>query len=167
MKIGVIIIFHNHEKEINIDLFTSNCNASKNIEFCLVNNDSKDDTYLILKEIKEACDNVSVVNIKKFKSDVSAVKSGARYMYNNFKLNHIGYVNLNLLNKRYQGLSSIILAIIDHQDSIIEYDKAILKKHTMKKTLFQKLFSVVDYLTKIKIESQVENIEYLGRLTKD
>ena len=163
MKTGIIIIFHNYEKEIDIDFFANYCCKAKSIEFCLVNNDSKDDTYLLLKDIKEQCSNVSIVNIKKFKSDISAVKSGARYMYNQFKLSHLGYVNANLLNIQYQGLNSVIQTISEHQDAIIKYDKKILKNHTTKKTLFQKLFSVVEYLTKLEIERQIGNLHYQSK----
>jgi hypothetical protein len=111
-------------------------------------------------EVKEQCDNVSVVNIKKFKSHMSAVRSGARYMFNQFKLNHIGYVNANLLNKQNHGLSIVMLAISRHQYAIIKYDKEILKKHSRKKTMFQKLFSVVEYLTKLELEKQVDNFHF-------
>jgi hypothetical protein len=160
MKTGIIIIFHNYEKEIDIDFFANYCYKAKNIEFCLVNNDSKDGTYLLLEDIKEQCTNVSIVNIRKFKSDISAVKSGARYMFNHFKLNHIGYVNSNLLNKQYQGLNSVIQTISEHQEAIIRYDKEIINDLSKKKTLFQKLFSVVEYLTKLELNRQVGNLHY-------
>ncbi|MEM5563785.1 glycosyltransferase family A protein [Psychroserpens sp. AS72] len=163
MKTGIIIIFHNYEKEINIDFFINCCKKVKDIEFCLVDNQSKDDTYLILEEVKEQCDNVSIVNIKKFKSDISAVKSGARYMFNHFKLRHLGYINANLLNKQYQGFNTIIQAISEHQDAIIKYDKKIIKSHRKRKTLFQKLFSVSEYLTKLELERQADNLHYQSK----
>lgn len=163
MKTGIIIIFHNYEKEININFFISYCKKVRDIEFCLVDNDSKDDTYLLLEEVKEQCENVSIVNIKKFKSDVSAVKSGARYMYNHFKLNHLGYIHANLLNKQYQGFNTIIQTIIEHQEAIIKYDKKIIKSHRVRKTLFQKLFSVAEYLTKLELEKQVDNFHYQSK----
>ncbi|MFT5846604.1 MAG: hypothetical protein ACJARX_000852 [Psychroserpens sp.] len=160
MKTGIIIIFHNYEKKIDIDFFANYCCKAINIEFCLVNNDSKDDTYLLLEEIKEQCTNVSIVNIKKFKSDISAVKSGARYMFNQFKLNHIGYINSNLLNKQYQDLNTVIQAISEHQEVIIRYDKEIINNQSKKKTLFQKLFSVLEYLTKLELNRHVGNFYY-------
>ena len=157
MKTAIIITFHNYEKDININFFINYCNKAEGIKFCLVNNDSKDNTDLLLMEVKEQCDNVSVVNIKKFKSDIFAVRSGARYMFNQFKLNHLGYVNANSLNKQNHGLSVAMRAIGEHQEAIIEYDKEILKKHNRKKTLFQKLFSVSEYLLKLELELQVES----------
>ncbi|MCK8479343.1 glycosyltransferase [Psychroserpens algicola] len=163
MKTGIIIVFHNYENEIDIDFFKSYCRELKHIEFCLVNNDSKDDTYLILKDLKEHFKNVSVVNIKRFKSDISAVKCGARYMFNAFKLKHLGYVNANSLNTRHHGLNTVMVMINEYQDEIIRYDKKILRDQNKKQTLFQKLFSVVDYLKKIELEKQVDNLHYQSK----
>jgi hypothetical protein len=163
MNTAIIITFHNYEKEININAFANYCNKAKSIEFCFVNNDSKDGTNSLLKEIKEQCDNVSIVNIKKFKSDMSAVRSGARYMFNQFELNHLGYVNANLLNKQNQGLNFVIKTISENQEAIVKYDNKTFKKHSRRKTLFQKLFSVVEYLTKIELEKQVGNLHYQNK----
>lgn len=163
MKTGIIFIFHNYQKDIDVNFFVNYFTRLESIEFCLVNNNSKDDTYLILKEIKDVCKNVSIVNMKKFKSDISAVKAGARYMNNSFKIKHLGYVNSNLLNKQYQGLNTIIKTIYMNQDRIIKYDKKVLKSYSKKKTLFQKLFSVIDYLKKIEIEKQVDYHQYQSK----
>ncbi len=103
MKTGIILIFHNNERDINSEIFIKDLQQTENIELCLVNNDSKDDTFRILQEIKEACKNVSVVNIKKFKSDISAVRAGARFMFNNFDMSHIGYVSTLEFNNKYLG----------------------------------------------------------------
>ncbi|MGB6267760.1 MAG: family 2 glycosyl transferase [Olleya sp.] len=115
MKIGIIIIFHNNEKDIDTNIFVQQLNQVKNIEFCLVNNASKDNTYTLLNDINEACANVSLVNINTFKSDVSAVRAGARYMFNKFNLKHIGYVTTNLLITKYDGLNGLIKAISQNQ----------------------------------------------------
>ena len=164
MKIGIIIIFHNNEKEIDPSYFIENINQTSNLELCLVNNNSKDNTYGLLKEIKETCSNVSVVNIKKFKSDVSAVRAGARFMFNEFDLRHLGYVSTNLLNIKYKGLNGLIKAISENQDVIVDYNIETLKRQDIKLTLFQSLFSVIEYLKKIKVNNQFVNRQYLSEL---
>ncbi len=146
MKTGIIIIFHNYEKKIDKDFFIKHSNNASTIEFCLVNNDSKDFTYSALKEIKEHCNNVSVVDVKKFKSETSAIRAGARYMINQFNINHIGYVNANLLNNKNEELNDIIKAINKNQDFINNIDNSVHQKRKNKKTLFQSLFSLLDYL---------------------
>ena len=160
MKIGIIIIFHNSEKEIDINFFIERSNQTENLELCLVNNDSRDNTYQKLKEIKEQCKNVSIVNIKRLKSDMSAVRAGARYMFNEFNLQHIGYASTKSLNTKYHGLNGLIKAISANQDDILKYNIQILEKHEIKQTLFQNLFSVIEYLKKINVENQFVNLQY-------
>ncbi|WP_299105589.1 glycosyltransferase [uncultured Winogradskyella sp.] len=147
MKTGIIIIFHNNEKEMDIDYFIHQIKQTRNLELCLVNNDSKDNTYDLLRDVKDECDNVSVVNVRKFKSDMSAVKAGARFMFNEFNLKHLGYVSTNMLNIKYHGLNGLIEVITENQDAILNYNMKTLKK---KQTLFQSVFSLLDYLKKIK-----------------
>lgn len=164
MKIGIIIVFHNNELLIDKELFARQIEELSNVNFCLVNNESKDNTYEILKEIKELTENVSVVNIKKFKSDVSAIKAGARFMFSQSKYKHLGYVNMNLLNNKFQGLNSILDRIIKYQDEIIEYDNMSKAKYKKRTNPFQSMFSALDYLTKITLEKQPEKIIYLSKL---
>ena len=161
MKIGIIIIFHNNERDIDSNFFIGHFNKADNIEMCLVNNDSRDNTYQILKEIKKECKNVSVVNIRKFKSDLSAVRAGARYLFNQFDLNHIGYVSVNMLNThQFHDLNDLIKAISENQDVILRYSIKVLEKQETKQTLFQSLFSVIDYLKKINTDTQFFNLQY-------
>ena len=42
MKLGIIIICHNNENDIDIDHCVKYLNKVKDIEICLVNNNSKD-----------------------------------------------------------------------------------------------------------------------------
>ena len=161
MKIGIIIIFHNNERDIDSNFFIGHFNKADNLEMCLVNNDSRDNTYQILKEIKKECKNVSVVNIKKFKSDLSAVRAGARYLFNQFDLNHIGYVNVTMLNThQFHDLNGLIKAISENQDVILKYSIKVLEKQETKQTLFQSLFSVIDYLKKLNTDTQFFNLQY-------
>ena len=97
MKLGIIIICHNNENDINIDNCVKYLNKVKDIEICLVNNNSKDNTYNVLKEIKEYCNHVSLVDIKKFKSDNSAVKAGARFMSSQFNLKYLGVFYISII----------------------------------------------------------------------
>lgn len=93
MKIGVIIIFKNNYDAIDKDFIIHQINASKRIEFCLVDNDSEDNTIAQLNDIKEICTTkVSVLEIKKWPSEVTAKRAGARYMFNQFNLKHIGFL---------------------------------------------------------------------------
>lgn len=161
MKTGIIIIFHNNEKEMDTDYFIEQIQQTRNLELCLVNNDSKDNTYGLLRDVKDECDNVSVVNVRKFKSDMAAVKAGARFMFSEFDLKHLGYVSTNMLNIKYHGLNGLIEAISENQDAILNYKIKTLKK---KQTLFQSLFSLLDYLKKIRENNTFINVQYQRNL---
>lgn len=151
MKLGVIIICHNSEQKIKKDLIFNSLNDMKNLKICMVNNDSKDNTYELLKMIKEQCANISLVNVKKQKSDTAAVRAGARYMYNHFNLRHLGYV----LNFNNFEMNSLMEIICKNQKAILNYNIRELNKKETKLTLFQSLFSVTEYLKKLKIISPI------------
>ena len=160
MKIGIIIIFNNNEKDIDTDFFIKQIEQSFNLELCFVNNDSNDNTQLLLNEIKENCSNVSVVNIKKNTSDVSAVRAGARFMFSQFNLKHIGYVNTNVLENKTNKLNSLIKTITKNQDSILKHNIEVLKKQDVKPTLYQSLFSVVEYLKSLNKKIEFVKLQY-------
>lgn len=155
MKLGIIIICYNNENDIDISQSTKYLNKVKDIEICLVNNHSKDNTYDILKEIREACENVSVVNIKTFKSDTSAVKAGARFMSSQFNLKHLGFVNMKMTSK-YENLNMLIKEIRDNQGDILKYNQRFSNKKGMKLTMFQSLFPVMDYLKELQLKVNIQ-----------
>lgn len=151
MKLGVIVIFHNNEKDIDTQFFIEYLNQVKNIEFCLINNSSRDKTYELLNEIKESCDSqVSLLNMKNFKSVTAAVRSGAKFMSNQSNLNHIGYISTNLINTKTYNLNTLMKTINKKQNIILDHNIKVLEKIEAKQTLFQSIFSVVDYLEQIK-----------------
>ena len=153
MKMGIIFIFHNNEEDIDPGIFIESLQPQRELELCLVNNDSRDNTYDILQEIKEACKNVSLVNIKKFKSDNSAIRAGARFMFSNFNICHMGYVNTFEFSKKYLTINDLIKKICNSQEEILKYHISILKQQQVKQTMFQNIFSVIDYLEKLKVDT--------------
>lgn len=163
MKIGVIIIFHNNERDINTKIFINQIKQTSNLELCLVNNASKDNTSQLLEDIKESCNNVSTVNIKKFKSDMAAARAGARFMFNKFNLRHLGHVTTNLININNNGLNNLIKLITENQDQLVAYNIKTIENQEVKQTLFQSLFSVLDCLKKLNIKNQFINLQYERR----
>jgi len=127
MKIGLIIVFRNNENEIDTKFIVDYSNKIKHIELCFVNNESNDNTYKLLKEIKNKCHNISLVNIKKFKSHNTAVRAGARYMFNEFRLDHLGYVNVNDLKRSNINLKVVLTEILTYKKQIIQLDTDIGK----------------------------------------
>lgn len=147
MKTGIIIICYNNGYGIDKDLCVKYINDIQDVEFCLVNNNSADNTYELLKDISEICKNVCVVNINKYKSSKSAVRAGARFMFNEYNLKNLGFITANTFGK-FENLSMLIKVIHENQQDISKYSHKILHTKETKLTLFQSLFPVMDYLAK-------------------
>lgn len=150
MKLGIIIIFQDNEDIIDKEFFIAQLNQVKNIEFCFVNNASSDKTFQCLKELKEDCKSVSLVDIKKCTTEPIAVKAGARYLFNAFELNHIGYMSTSTLNKDQNNLNDLLEAINVNKDFILEYDIKMIERQKIKKSIMNRLFSIIEYLKVIK-----------------
>ena len=161
MKLGIIIIFHNNEDIIDKDFFISHLNQAKNIEFCFVNNASIDKTYQFLTEIKEDCSCVSLVDIKKYTTESIAVKAGARFLFNEFDLNHIGYVSANPRNKEQFNLNELLKAISANKDFILDYDIIMIEREKIKKSIMNRIFSVIEYLKVLKTNKQLFIVQSL------
>lgn len=142
MKLGIIIICYNNENDIDISQTAGYFNRLKNVEICLVNNHSSDNTYDVLKELKEHSSNVSVVNIKKHKTEVLAIRAGARFLFNEFNLKTLGYV----INDKNIGFNCLAKTISVNKEALLNH--TIVKKDTkvVRQTIFQKVFSITDLL---------------------
>ena len=158
MKTAIIFIFHNNEKSIDKDFFIEYLNKSQCLEFCFVNNDSKDKTYQVLNEIMGQCKNVSVVNIRKHKTDISAVRAGIRFMINQFNLEKIGYAYSKIVSYKQTELNNIIQLIIENQNCIVSYKNTAIQIKGLNQTLFQSIFSLSDYMRDYQLKPKFINI---------
>lgn len=164
MKTGIIIIFHNNEKQIDTDTFIKHLTHLKDIEFCLVDNASKDKTGLALQEINDFnLPNVSLLHIKNFKSDISAIRASKRFMANQTNFKHLGYISTNLLNIKTHGLNDLLEAISENHEVVVDNIKAIETK-SIKLSFYQSMFSVIEYLSKLEIENKFLSRQYLCKL---
>lgn len=146
MKLGIIIIFRNNQDDIDVDLLTESLNSVPNMRFCLVDNESKDETMELLFELKENCSNVSIVEIKKQITQKAAKRAGSRFMFNNYDLRHIGYVDVSTLKSNQYNFNEFVKLICKDNESIIKYDKDLRSKYLIKPTLFNSVFSVLEYI---------------------
>lgn len=148
MKLGIIIVCHNNEDQIDEHFYLSYVAKLEGVELCLVNNNSSDATFEILSALNEQCPNVSVVHIKKHKPQKAAIRAGARYMFNKFNLKHLGYVsNLNEIH-----MSRVIKTIYQNKGQIVGYNKQLQNTGNTKKTLIRALFSISECLEKLHVK---------------
>lgn len=97
MKKGLLIVFCNDAHLIEKYDF-KNIFKQKNMKFCLVNNGSSDKTLQYLRNLKnETNSELHILDIKKNKGVIKAIKAGARYLFNTEELNIIFHINSNLL----------------------------------------------------------------------
>jgi len=158
MNIGVIVICHNNVGELNPQAVIENINATDKIKMCFVDNESKDDTLEHLFEIKESCeDNVSIVQIKKKVNCESAKRAGARYIFNNFDLKQIGFVDTADITKNNYDINKMLNSLCENKDDIIAFDKANKSKQRVKTTFIKSIFSLLDYF-KSKEDNKRSNL---------
>lgn len=139
--------FHNNEAQIDKDFLIEQINALQTIELCFVDNDSKDQTLSLLQDIKDLCaSQVSIVEIKKNTSDDAAKRAGARYMFNQFNLKHIGFVSVTELHQKGFQLNTLIKNLSQNKTALIDFNKKNIGAQDTKQSFFKSIFSLIDYL---------------------
>lgn len=144
------MIFYNSEGHIHKPLFIKVINELTDIEICLVNNNSLDTTYYQLRDIKEACSNVSLINIKIKTSETNAIKAGARFMINEFDLNSLGYITMNSIHSKFNSIHEIVKAIRRYKDALKNKNPYMLKPYENKQLLMKKIYSVTDCILQLQ-----------------
>ncbi len=156
MKIGIIIIFRNNMAEISVEAISNSLITSSDLVVCLVDNQSKDGTLEKLKEIRENLTNVELVEIKKQSSLETAKRAGARFMYSNYDLKHLGFIDSNSVNRHNLDVNEVIALICNSKDAILALKKE-LKQQPARYTLFKSIFSVLDFLKRNHLNNSSDN----------
>ena len=159
MKTGIIIIFHNYEELLDKSFFIDHFNKAEEVEICLVNNNSKDNTLELLKEISEKCENVSVVNINKYKNEIYAIRAGVRYLVNQFNLREIGYIDTMFLSSNQIELNKVLKVVIDHHDTILACKNQVGQQKKIKQSMFHSIFSLLECMKVFKEEQKILNLQ--------
>ena len=90
MKIGILIIFRNDERVIEVKKFIELFAGKEKLNVCFVNNGSTDHTLELLKEIQEESSiTISIIDVKKSRGHNSAIKAGVRYLTSQHDLPYI------------------------------------------------------------------------------
>jgi len=147
MKLGIIIIFNSVDCSTLKDQLIETIKSLNDVCFCLVNNNSNEETDNYLNEISHKCDNTNVINIKKSKSLNSAIRAGARFMTNRHNLDQLGYINDSTNLK----LIEVIKVFKSNQEEIIDLVVNEQNKKPIRQTLFQRLFPIKKYLIDLKV----------------
>ena len=99
MNSGIIIVFSNDEKNIEVDKVVSFLNENP-YKVCLVDNASSDNTINLLRRIQMKSSmktNISMLENKHNKGVKNAVKAGARLLLSEAEFDHIIYLESNII----------------------------------------------------------------------
>lgn len=97
MKTGIIIPCYNEEKRLDQDAFLKFIKENEDYHLCFVNDGSKDDTYAVLRAMKnQAPNDITIIDVKKNMGKATAVRAGARYLYNVPYISQVGFMDADL-----------------------------------------------------------------------
>lgn len=97
MKTGIIIPCYNEEKRLNQEAFVSFIKENEDYHLCFVNDGSTDKTLNVLYVMKEQAPHaISIVDVKKNSGKATAVRAGARFLYNKSHITNIGFMDADL-----------------------------------------------------------------------
>ncbi|GAA4884828.1 hypothetical protein GCM10023311_04160 [Flaviramulus aquimarinus] len=152
MKIGIIIVFYNNERDIDSNLFNGLSSIKNHLQLCLVNNGSEDATLENLEALKDTSGlHSAIIDIKQNKGEDAAIKAGARYLFNQNKLKHIAYVNVDKL-KAIHDLHTLLNLIEMNKESIIQHNLNAMQTRQIKRLIFKNVFCILEYLNKLEIK---------------
>ena len=72
-----------------------------------------------------------------------AKRAGARYLFSNYNLKYIGFINLASLQKTNKSLDEILEHSVKNKEFIAEV-KALIDKNNPKSNFFKGIISIVD-----------------------
>lgn len=156
MKIGVLLIFYNNEKYINTFLKQVLHNFNNQLEFCLLNNGSKDATYGKLLDLKQLFPNLTIVDVKRNKGLFSAIKAGTRYLINEINVKYIGYIDFENCNP--ENLENLLISVSLNKELFVVYNHS-KQKNSIQRSLIKNVFSIQDYQKVLKAEYASDFVE--------
>ena len=119
MKVGIIIPCCDVAEKLDVEQFKEFISAEPNYHLCFVNFGSKDSTLSLLHELEnEVGELVSILDVKRNKGLVSAIKAGVRFLFNKSEIDSIGYFNEELPDT-FKEFKNIILSVSTKEASLI------------------------------------------------
>ena len=94
---AIIIPCYNEEQRLPFDKFLSFAQKNPEVLLCFVNDGSKDKTLGVLRGLQSECpENICVYNMEKNGGKSEAVRQGMLYVYQNYAVELLGYLDADL-----------------------------------------------------------------------
>ncbi|MCH2194225.1 glycosyltransferase [Kordia sp.] len=120
MKIGILIIFRNDEKVIDVQRLIALFSDKQKLDVCFVNNGSTDKTLELLKEIQEDSSiSVSIIDVKKNRGYEAAIKAGIRYLASKNELPYILCLK-QYTSQDYNTLEKVFRVVQQEKDIVMD-----------------------------------------------
>ena len=143
MKTGIIIPCYNEEKRLNVQAFVNFIQTNDDYHLCFVNDGSKDKTLEVLNKIKEErITKVSVIDIKKNSGKATAVRAGARYLFNRQDVDYIGFIDADL-STDFNDFEKLVQTLHNNRNLSIVYGSRGKGDGQIERNLFRNLFSKI------------------------
>ena len=119
MKVGIIIPCSDVGNKISVRQFANFISKESGYHLCFVNFGSNDNTLALLHELEnEVGELVSILDVKRNKGLVPAIKAGVRFLFNKSEIDSIGYFNEELPDN-FDDFKNIILSVSTKEASLI------------------------------------------------
>jgi len=143
MKTGIIIPCYNEAKRLDVNAFITFIKSHSKYHLCFVNDGSKDDTLSVLETIKkQAATRVSIIDIKKNAGKATAVRSGARFLYNRKDVNYIGFIDADL-STDFSDFKRLVTTLHNNKKLSLVYGSRGKGEGNIERNVFRNLFSKI------------------------
>lgn len=143
MKTGIIIPCYNEANRLNVTAFIEFINTHEEYHLCFVNDGSKDDTLKVLESIQiQSTNEVSIVDVKKNAGKAAAVRSGARYLFNEQDVAYIGFIDADL-STDFNDFKKLVETLHNNDDLAIVYGSRGKGDGNIERNIFRNLFSKI------------------------
>jgi len=143
MRTGIIIPCYNEANRLDSKAFKSFILSNDDYHLCFVNDGSSDKTMEVLKSIQTGReDQVSIIDMKKNSGKASAVRSGARYLYNRTDIDYIGFIDADL-STDFNDFTKLVESINSNKDLQIVYGSRGKGNGSIERNPIRMLFSKI------------------------
>lgn len=96
-KYAIVVPCYNEAKRLPYQKFLSFAREHREVILCFVNDGSKDNTLEVLKSLQQECpENICFYDLPQNGGKSEAVRQGMLFVYNNFKVDMLGFLDADL-----------------------------------------------------------------------
>lgn len=143
MKTGIIIPCYNEAKRLDQKTFLTFISENADYHLCFVNDGSKDDTMGVLTNMKAYAPNdITVIDIKKNMGKATAVRAGARYLFNKPQIANVGFMDADL-STDFKDFKDLVKTLKSNKELSVVFGSRNTGGVGIKRDLFRGIFSNV------------------------